>query len=530
MSEVDSRRQPGSGRSAPLRDHDRSPPRREARPAPRPDDRPAPRTARSSRHGSRQRDRRPRGSRASSLVVRWLNARGLRLAHAADFLGLYALLVIGMFLHYELLTDVEGGPFPTYDMQWYAISFLVTVVVFQLSFYFGGLYDREPRLGRPPVAPRAARQSLIAGAVMALIILAATGVVQSLGITSDALPRERALPMPIRNLATLMVVSPLWVAVVRQVVKAVRTRREGPPRVLLVGDDDQVALARRHLEQAARDELVEIVGFVHEAEGAVAAASRRDATDVLLLDNDELELVQSRVLPALEANGRKLLLRVSASDTLYGLQRLREVGGLPFLLVGSQAMPPHQRRFKRVIDLTAVLLLSPVMVPLTLLTAVYVRVRAGRPVLFWQTRVGAGGRTFRMVKFRTMVPDAEEDGRARLADAVDDRVVPGCGFLRSTRLDELPQLWNILRGEMGLVGPRPERPELTATFERTIPGYASRHEVPPGITGLAQIHGRYHTDAEYKLGYDLQYLVNWSPVLDLEILARTVWVVLTRRV
>ena len=206
------------------------------------------------------------------------------------------------------------------------------------------------------------------------------------------------------------------------------------------------------------------------------------------------------------------------------------MGGLPFLLVGAQAMPSHRRRLKRLTDLTATVLLSPVLAPLTALTALYVLLRAGRPVLYWQTRVGAGGELFRMVKFRTMRPDAEEDGRARLADLDDERVVRGLGFLRTTRLDELPQLWNILRGEMGLVGPRPERPELTAQFEQSIPGYARRHEVPPGITGLAQIHGRYHTDAEYKLGYDLQYLVNWSPVLDLEILARTVWVVLARRV
>jgi len=87
----------------------------------------------------------------------------------------------------------------------------------------------------------------------------------------------------------------------------------------------------------------------------------------------------------------------------------------------------------------------------------------------------------------------------------------------------------VLRGEMSVVGPRPERPELTAQYERLIPGYARRHGIPPGITGLAQISGRYHTDPEYKLGHDLQYLVNWSPVLDLQILARTLLVMLTRR-
>jgi len=163
-------------------------------------------------------------------------------------------------------------------------------------------------------------------------------------------------------------------------------------------------------------------------------------------------------------------------------------------------------------------------------TALYVRVVAGGPVLFWQERVGQEGKPFRMLKFRTMLPDAEEGLGAVLAKRGDPRVVPGCQWLRSTRLDELPQLWNVLRGQMSVVGPRPERPELTAQFEALIPGYSRRHEIPPGITGLAQIHGRYHTDPEYKLGHDLQYLVNWSPVQDLQILCRTLWVVLARRV
>ena len=108
-------------------------------------------------------------------------------------------------------------------------------------------------------------------------------------------------------------------------------------------------------------------------------------------------------------------------------------------------------------------------------------------------------------------------------------MVPALRWLRRTRLDELPNLWNVVRGDMSIVGPRPERPELTEQFELVIPGYDRRHEIPPGLTGLAQVHGRYHTDPEYKLGYDLQYLVNWSPVLDLQIQMRTIWVMLTRR-
>ena len=158
------------------------------------------------------------------------------------------------------------------------------------------------------------------------------------------------------------------------------------------------------------------------------------------------------------------------------------------------------------------------------------RVRAGSPVFYRQVRTGRDGVPFRLVKFRTMSLDAEAAGSAMLASENDPRVVPGLGWLRATRLDELPQLWNVVRGDMSLVGPRPERPEFTDELVENIVGYNRRHDVWPGITGLAQVQGRYDTDPEYKLGYDLQYLVNWSPVLDLQIMVRTVWVIVMRRV
>jgi lipopolysaccharide/colanic/teichoic acid biosynthesis glycosyltransferase len=109
-------------------------------------------------------------------------------------------------------------------------------------------------------------------------------------------------------------------------------------------------------------------------------------------------------------------------------------------------------------------------------------------------------------------------------------VVRGLGWMRSTRADELPQFWNVLRGDMSLVGPRPERPELIADIAPVVPGYERRHELRPGLTGLAQVQGRYQTDAAFKVGHDLQYLVNWSLALDIQILLRTVWVVMARRV
>ena len=134
-----------------------------------------------------------------------------------------------------------------------------------------------------------------------------------------------------------------------------------------------------------------------------------------------------------------------------------------------------------------------------------------------------------MYKLRTMIDRAEAATGAVLAGVEDGRITKVGRFLRATRVDEIPQLFNILNGTMSLVGPRPERPEFAGEFLQTIPGYAERLQVKPGLTGLAQVNGEYHTTAEYKLKYDLAYIYNYSLWLDMRIMAETVKVMLTRR-
>jgi exopolysaccharide biosynthesis polyprenyl glycosylphosphotransferase len=446
-----------------------------------------------------------------------LNEHGFRLVMVADALGLGAITIGTMIFRF-------GLDWPTYPVPVYLASFATVVLILIGSLYFGGLYEREPRLGAPPALPRAARQTLAGGGLVALLTLALTGVAREAGLTT-----ARALPFPITNLVVLIILGAVVIAANRRLAHVLRTRREGPPKAVLLGDPTSLETARRHLR--ADDERAAIVAELVDPAELRARVREAGATDVLLLSGDWLDELYPDVLEELEHAGVTVLLRVSGRETMFGLERLREVAGLPFVLLRSQTLPRSRARFKRFFDLLLLALAAAVWLPLLALIALYQLAIAGRPLLYRQERVGAAGRPFSMVKFRTMYPDAEADGNgARLAERDDPRIIPGCRWVRATRMDELPQLWNVLRGEMSLVGPRPERPELTASFEREIPGYARRHEVPPGLTGLAQIHGRYHTDAEYKLGYDLQYLVNWSPVLDLEILARTLWVVLTQRI
>ncbi len=184
------------------------------------------------------------------------------------------------------------------------------------------------------------------------------------------------------------------------------------------------------------------------------------------------------------------------------------------------------RARKRLLDIALVLLSAPIVLPVLGLAALVVLVTMGRPVLFVQSRVGLGGESFRMFKLRTMrIPDALEVARATTSGG-DDRITPVGRFLRRFRIDELPQLWHVLKGDMSVVGPRPEWTTLSDSYIQALPAYAYRHLVRPGITGWAQVKGGYASDlseTRVKVGYDLFYIKNLSLGLDLQILARTCW-------
>jgi exopolysaccharide biosynthesis polyprenyl glycosylphosphotransferase len=184
---------------------------------------------------------------------------------------------------------------------------------------------------------------------------------------------------------------------------------------------------------------------------------------------------------------------------------------------------------KRVIDTVLTFVTAPLWVPLSILIGLYLKIADGGPVMFRQRRIGIGGQPFTMYKFRTMTEDAE-DGGPRFAVEGDERVIRGGHFLRRSRLDELPQLWNVLKGDMSLVGPRAEQVPFVRAFRRKIPFYEHRHLVRPGVTGWAQVNYGYaddQADTIEKLTYDLYYIKHMSPLMDVRVLWRSIWTVLS---
>jgi len=214
----------------------------------------------------------------------------------------------------------------------------------------------------------------------------------------------------------------------------------------------------------------------------------------------------------------------------FGRVPLEDLSAAWFMSILHLYRRPYSRLSKRAFDLSFAVVGLILAAPLIPAIALLVRLSSRGPALFRQVRLGEGGRRFEIYKFRTMVADAEHGAVAVWASADDPRITRVGRVLRRTRLDELPQLWNVLRGDMSIVGPRPERPEFLEQLAEDVPFWARRHLVKPGITGWAQLRCGYTSDsrgAAEKLSYDLYYLKHRSLLLDLAITAKTAAVVAT---
>ncbi len=279
-------------------------------------------------------------------------------------------------------------------------------------------------------------------------------------------------------------------------------------------------LSRRPAKVGTRIEGVPVIGRLADLPGVMGGGVPIDQV-VIALPLEEQGALRGLMAVLSESTADvKIVPDLVQYVTLSG--GVEEFGGLPLLSLQNGPLDGWNGVTKRLFDLVlssaALLVAGPIVGGL----AALVKLESPGPVFYRQERMGMDGRLFHILKLRTMRQDAERGG-ARMAVAGDDRVTRLGRLLRRTSLDELPQLWNVLRGDMSLVGPRPERPVFIQEFRRQIPRYQLRHKVKAGITGWAQVNGfRGQTSIEKRIEYDLYYIENWSLWLDLKILARTV--------
>ena len=317
----------------------------------------------------------------------------------------------------------------------------------------------------------------------------------------------------------------------------------GKRRILIVGAGARGRDIASELMNGRSDGKYEVVGFVDDR----LDLPRFDGLPVLGGFDQVLDLVEANqideVIVAYMPSWQEDLIKRSMLRGGDGL-RIKVLPGFYDAMVSDCHIEPladiplvclrgirPSRVFllaKRAFDIVFSLLMLIVCLPVVCLAAAAIKLTSRGPVFYSQERAGRDGRPFRIYKLRSMVIDAEKGTGPVLAHEYDQRITRVGRFLRQTRLDEIPQFWNVVKGEMSVVGPRPERPEFVSEFASRIPGYRERLKVRPGITGLAQVYGDYLTSVYHKLRYDWIYLHRMSLWQDLRIILMTVVTVLTR--
>jgi sugar transferase (PEP-CTERM system associated) len=336
------------------------------------------------------------------------------------------------------------------------------------------------------------------------------------------------------------------VVLMRQAVQAISGLGVGAKRVLILGTGAEAVTVENSLK-TLRHPRIEVVGF-YQTSGAQPPkvdADRLIPRSISLTEVIERLDIREVIVAVREQRGGVLPLRelldcrvrgIPVTDLSAFYEKVR--GEVPietlkasWLIYGSGFEQGNVRTLiKRVFDLAASSVLLVVALPLMIVTAVAIRLESPGPIIYRQVRTGRAGRPFTVLKFRSMRVDAEKDG-AQWARPGDARVTRVGRVIRKLRIDELPQIINVLRGEMSFVGPRPERPEFVAKLKEQIPFYDLRHSVKPGLTGWAQVRYSYGAsveDARTKLQFDLYYVKNHSLFLDILILFETVRVILFR--
>ena len=316
-------------------------------------------------------------------------------------------------------------------------------------------------------------------------------------------------------------------------------------KVLILGAGEQARAILELVSRNGRRDSIEVVG-VHPLTTADVAVSGVNILPITMSVSEAANQfgVHEIIIAMREQRGGALPVSQLLDCKLRGVQITdlqsffeRELGQIrldslkaSWLVFGEGCRQGLIREtVKRLFDVIASSLLLLFALPVIIITALLIRLEGGGPIFYRQERVGQGGRVFEILKFRSMRNDAERDGKPKWAISNDVRITRIGRFIRRTRIDELPQIINVLSGEMSFVGPRPERPFFVRQLVQEIPFYAARHSVKPGITGWAQVrypYGASLQDASQKLQYDLYYVKNHSLFLDLLILVETVEVVL----
>ena len=348
-----------------------------------------------------------------------------------------------------------------------------------------------------------------------VLSLICANVVSYFQISLLSLGLVTAGPLILMMLAQI-VMSAVWTFISNKLYK-----RFFPPKNLLFISGDRPIEGILNKFDSRRDK--------YNIEHCVSESAGREALEQEILSGyDGIVLwdinteIRNKLLKFCYSRGIRVYMMPKIPDIMIQGSAQLNLFDTPILLTREYAMTIEQRFLKRLIDIICSLILLIMASPFMIVTAIVIKAYDGGPVLYKQVRCTRDMREFQILKFRSMRTDAEKDGVARLASKHDSRITPIGKFIRKVRIDELPQLFNILKGEMSFIGPRPERPEIIRQYQEDMPEFMFRTKVKAGLAGYAQVYGKYNTTPYDKLKLDLFYIENYSVWLDLKLMLLTI--------
>jgi len=293
-----------------------------------------------------------------------------------------------------------------------------------------------------------------------------------------------------------------------------------PPRKVLLIHSDRPhdEIVRKFNSRKDRFEVAECI-HVNAGYDALVEKIETGYRTILLWDIDTM--MRNKLLKYCYSKSIRVYMMPKIPDVLIKGAELVHLFDTPLLLTREMALTVEQRFTKRIFDFILSCILIILTSPFMLITAIVIKLYDRGPVLYKQIRCTAGEKEFKILKFRSMRQDAEKDGVARLASKNDDRITPVGKFIRAVRIDELPQLFNIFKGDMSFIGPRPERPEIIKQYVEEMPEFVFRMKMKAGLAGYAQVYGKYNTTPYDKLKLDLTYIENYSIWLDIKLMLLT---------
>lgn len=414
--------------------------------------------------------------------------------------GLILQIAIYRYFYYEYFMYPIKVRLPLYNKGHILLILIYAVLLILMNKMYGGMKIGYYR-----------NAEVIFSEIFALLVVNVITYLQNSVMSLHLLPLGPTAFMTVLQALSAM----LWTIIAAFIYKNIFA----PRRLLVVHGERPVDDILQKFSSRKDKYTIKKCINISEGVGKVCAEATKRYDAVVIWDID----VQTRneIMKFCYGKHIRVYIMPHISDVILKGSDMLNLFDTPIFLTREYVLTMDQRFFKRMMDLVCAIILTVVTSPIMLVTAIIVKLYDGGPVLYKQVRVTRDDKEFEIMKFRSMRVDAEKDGVARLASKNDSRITPIGKFIRKVRIDELPQLFNIIKGDMSFIGPRPERPEIIEQYLKEMPEFAFRTKVKAGLAGYAQVYGKYNTTPYDKLKLDLTYIENYSLWLDIKLMLLT---------